>query len=93
MALYHKWGVKTGFTFALQFFMLISDGLGGVPKLILSVWPGIYSNSYCFKGQKYTDPLSLCPNEGPSLYLPPPPPGPPSTTGHSTPVLLKVYRK
>jgi hypothetical protein len=30
MALYHKWDVKTGFTFALQFFMLISDGLGGV---------------------------------------------------------------
>ena len=30
MALYHKLGVKTGFTFALQFFMLISDGLGGV---------------------------------------------------------------
>ena len=30
MALYHKWGVKTGFTVALQFFMLISDGLGGV---------------------------------------------------------------
>ena len=30
MALYHKWGVKTGFIFALQFFMLISDGLGGV---------------------------------------------------------------
>ena len=30
MALYHKWGVKSGFTFALQFFMLISDSLGGV---------------------------------------------------------------
>jgi hypothetical protein len=30
MALYHKWGVKTGFIFALQFFMLISDSLGGV---------------------------------------------------------------
>ena len=30
MALYHKWSVKTGFTFVLQFFMLISDGLGGV---------------------------------------------------------------
>ena len=30
MALYHKLGVKTGFTFALQFFMLISDDLGGV---------------------------------------------------------------
>ena len=30
MALYHKWGVKTDFTFALQFFRLLSDGLGGV---------------------------------------------------------------
>ena len=30
MALYHKLRVKTDFTFALQFFMLISDGLGGV---------------------------------------------------------------
>ena len=26
MALYYEWGVKTGFTFAIQFFMLISDG-------------------------------------------------------------------
>ena len=34
MALYHKWGVKTGFTFALQFFMLISDSLGGVQNVI-----------------------------------------------------------
>ena len=31
MALYHKWGVKTGLTFALQFFMLISDGIGVMP--------------------------------------------------------------
>ena len=31
MPLYDKWGVKTGFTFVLQFFMLlISDSLGGV---------------------------------------------------------------
>ena len=30
MALYYKWDVKTGFTFALQFFMLISDDLRGV---------------------------------------------------------------
>ena len=30
MALYHRLGVETGFTFALQFFMLISEGLGGV---------------------------------------------------------------
>jgi hypothetical protein len=30
MVLYYKWDVKTGFTFALQVFMLISDSLGGV---------------------------------------------------------------
>ena len=30
MALYHRLGVETGFTFALQFFMLISEGLDGV---------------------------------------------------------------
>ena len=30
MSLHDKWCVKTGFTFALQFFMLISDNLGGV---------------------------------------------------------------
>ena len=30
MVLYHKWGVKTGFSFALQLFLLISDSLGGV---------------------------------------------------------------
>ena len=30
MALYYKWGVKTGFTFALQFFMPIFDSLDGV---------------------------------------------------------------
>ena len=34
--LYHKWGVKTGFTFALQFFMLISDGLGGVVGTLIA---------------------------------------------------------
>ena len=30
MALYHKWDVKNDFTAVLQFFSLISDGLGGV---------------------------------------------------------------
>ena len=35
MALYHRWGVKTAFTFALQFFMLISDSLGVVTKLAI----------------------------------------------------------
>ena len=30
MSLYPKWGVNTGFTFSLQFFMLISDSPGGV---------------------------------------------------------------
>ena len=45
MALYHKWGVKTGFTFALQFFMLIFDGLGGVLKSYHISWePYSYNN-------------------------------------------------
>ena len=30
MTLYHKWDVKNGFVYVLQFFSLISDGLGGV---------------------------------------------------------------
>ena len=30
MALYHKWDVKNDFAYALQFFSLISNGLGGV---------------------------------------------------------------
>ena len=30
MTLYNKWDFKTGLTFALQFFILISDDLGGV---------------------------------------------------------------
>ena len=38
-ALYHKWNVKTDFTFALQFFMLISDGLGGVSTDLLYFFP------------------------------------------------------
>ena len=33
MTLYHKWGVKNGFTFALQFFLPIFDGLGVVYML------------------------------------------------------------
>ena len=32
MALYHKWDVKNGFAFVLQFFSLISDDLVGVKK-------------------------------------------------------------
>ena len=30
MALYHKWDVKNNFAYVLQFFLPISDGLGGV---------------------------------------------------------------
>ena len=33
MALYHKWDVKNGFAYVLQFFSLISDDLGGVAGL------------------------------------------------------------
>ena len=32
MALYHKWDVKNDFAYVLQFFSLISDGLGSVRK-------------------------------------------------------------
>ena len=32
MAFYHKLDVKSGFTFAIQFFMLTSDGQGGVAR-------------------------------------------------------------
>ena len=32
MDLYHKWDVKNGFAYVLQFFSLISDGLGGVRR-------------------------------------------------------------
>ena len=43
---YHKWGVKTSFTLALKFFMLISDGLGCVltirPQTPLSLSEGSY---------------------------------------------------
>ena len=38
MALYHKWGVKTGFSFSLQFLMLISDSLCGVICINAFLW-------------------------------------------------------
>ena len=45
MALYHKWDIKNGFAYVLQFFSLISDGLGGViedqPVLFLFTSAGI----------------------------------------------------
>ena len=34
MPLYHKDGVKNGFTFALKFFLLVSDSLGVVATLV-----------------------------------------------------------
>ena len=34
MASYHKWDVKNGFAYVLQFFSLICDGLGGVPDFV-----------------------------------------------------------
>jgi hypothetical protein len=37
MALYHKWDVKNGLAFVFQFFSLISDGLGGVYHISMSV--------------------------------------------------------
>ena len=37
MTLYWKWDVKNGFTYELQFFSFISDGLGGVHKILLFI--------------------------------------------------------
>ena len=42
MTLYHKWGVKNGFIFVLQFFLLVSDSLGCVPSR------GSHSRPKCF---------------------------------------------
>ena len=45
MALYYKWGDKNAFTFALQFFMLNSDSLGGVGGKYLVDNSDIYPNN------------------------------------------------
>ena len=64
MALYHKWDVKNGFPYVLQFFSLISDGLGGVCCLrnyvapftrwvifaALLSWPVISANGCFLRG-------------------------------------------
>ena len=34
MASYHKWDVKNGLAYVLQFFSLICYGLGGVPNFV-----------------------------------------------------------
>ena len=59
IALCHKWDVKNGFAYVLQFFSLISDGLGSVyeiyrEKLIIaifiafSIWLGyLLMNRFC----------------------------------------------
>ena len=40
MALYHKWGIKNGFFYVLQFFLLLSDGLAGVGTTEPSLYLG-----------------------------------------------------
>ena len=37
MASYHKWDVKNDFAYVLQFFSLISNGLGGVACITLKI--------------------------------------------------------
>ena len=37
MALYHKWDVKNGFAYVLQFFSLISDSLGFCVQYVLII--------------------------------------------------------
>ena len=58
MALYHKWDVKNGFAYVLQFFSLISEGLGGVdgtyPITLLTLFKLASSMNSC--------PKEICPN-------------------------------
>ena len=48
MALYHKWDVKNGFAYVLQFFSLTSVGLGGVLYLIKNVALKVNTNCSSF---------------------------------------------
>jgi len=55
MALYHKWDVKNGFAYVLQFFSLISDGLGGVHSLCIGDGKNKYEKictKYCTSDEK-----------------------------------------
>ena len=56
MALYHKWDVKNGFAYVVQFLSLISDGLGGVRCLFPTFydmknqfWAGLGSRAVLVK--------------------------------------------
>ena len=42
MALYQKWDVKNYFAYVLQFFSLISDTLGSVPRIFRLFMEGIF---------------------------------------------------
>ena len=50
MALYHKWDVKNVFAYVLQFFSLISNGLGGVT---------MYKKRLSDQGLRQTDILNI----------------------------------
>ena len=52
MALYHKWDVKNAIAFVLEFFSLISDGLGGVQ---------LFFSYFFFSLLKVFALLELCP--------------------------------
>ena len=73
MALHHKWNVKNGFAYVLQFFSLISDGLGGVESLsqVLQTRQGrsavyvvasIFCCWFCSFPDKWKDIVHYCPN-------------------------------
>ena len=52
---YHKWDLKNDFAYVLQFFSLISDGLGGVISSIVVVHNALkpfYNFGNKFKGKK-----------------------------------------
>ena len=53
MALYHKWDVKNDFLYVLQFFSLISDGLGSVGRGRSSPDLGGHVNPISNRGSDY----------------------------------------
>ena len=60
MVLYHKWGVKTGLIFALKFFMLISDGLGGVMWIMEQFGPSLNTYSAVLRAHQDLCGDNLC---------------------------------
>ena len=61
ITLYHKWVVKNVISFALQFFLLISDNLGGVYCLVVTSHPRPIqmTNEWTYRPQLHSFPSDV----------------------------------